>query len=251
MKSSSLLFCLIALLAFNAPDKKKIKIWLIGDSTMSVKEKKAYPETGWGMPFVNFWDSTVTIDNRARNGRSSKSFISEKLWQPVFDHLNEGDYVFIQFGHNDESKEKGERYSNPDEFKANLLKYVTESRSKKALPVLVTPVARRKFDDAGQIKETHGEYPALVKQVAAENNVPCIDLNEKTKVLLQQFGPDASKYLFNYLSPGEHPNYPTGLSDDTHFNELGARKIAQIVLAEIKNIKLGLAERISVLPVKK
>lgn len=250
MKKACLLFTLFALMAFNFSEKKKIKIWLIGDSTMSVKEKKAFPETGWGMPFVHFWDSTVTVDNRAINGRSSKSFIVEKLWQPVLENLNEGDYVFIQFGHNDESKEKGERYSTPDEFKANLLKFVTESRSKKAIPVLLTPVARRKFDAAGEIKETHGEYPALVKQVAAENNVPCIDLNEKTKALLQHFGPEASKYLFNYLAPGEHPNYPNGLSDDTHFSELGARKTAQLVLAEIKNMKLKLAEHIVVPPIK-
>jgi lysophospholipase L1-like esterase len=236
----------IFMMAFAIPEKKKIKIWLIGDSTMSIKEVKAYPETGWGMPFVNFWDSTVTVDNRAKNGRSSKSFIAEKLWQPVVDNLQEDDYVLIQFGHNDESKDKGERYSTPDEFKANLLRYITESRSKKAIPVLITPVARRKFDESGKIMETHGEYPGLVKQVAVENNVPLIDLGEKSKLLLQQLGPEASKYLFNYLVPGENPNYPDGRQDDTHFSELGARKIAEIVLAEIKNLKLELADRIIV-----
>jgi lysophospholipase L1-like esterase len=245
------LSCLLILMAFSTAEKKRIKVWLIGDSTMSVKEKKAYPETGWGMPFVNFWDSTVTVDNRAKNGRSSKSFFAENLWQPVLDNLQEGDYVFIQFGHNDESKDKGERYSTPEEFKANLLRYVTESRSKKAIPVLITPVARRKFDENGQVKETHGEYPALVKQVAAENNVLLIDLGEKSKALLQQMGPDASKYLFNYLTPGEHPNYPEGKQDDTHFSELGARKIAEIILSEIKDLKLELAERIFIPPVKK
>ncbi len=250
MKKISLLVSLLAIMGFTFPQKKKIKVWLIGDSTMAVKEIKAYPETGWGMPFVNFWDSTVTIDNRARNGRSSKSFIAEKLWQPVIDNLQEGDYVFIQFGHNDESKDKGERYSTPDEFKANLLRYVTDSRSKKAIPVLITPVTRRKFDESGNITETHGEYPALVKQVAAENKVPLIDLDEKSKALLQQVGPEASKYLFNYLSPGEHPNYPDGKQDDTHFSELGARRMAELVLAEIRNLKLELAERIIVVPLK-
>ncbi len=251
MKRIILFATLSIMMAFRMADKKKIKIWMIGDSTMSIKEKKAYPETGWGMPFVNFWDSTVTVDNRAKNGRSSKSFIKENLWQPVVDNLQEGDYVFIQFGHNDESKEKGERYSTPDEFKANLLRYVTESRSKKAIPVLLTPAARRKFDENGQIKETHGEYPELVRQVAKENNVPLIDLSEKSKALLQQYGPETSKYLFNYLATGEHPNYPAAVSDDTHFNELGARKMAQLVLAEIRNLKLELADRIVVPPVKK
>src|SRR5688572_5424709 len=114
-------FCLMA---FAMPQKKNITLWLCGDSTMSVKETKAYPETGWGMPFVHFWDSTVKVENRAKNGRSTKTFISEKLWQGVIDNVKEGDYVFIQFGHNDESKEKTERYTTPAEYKANLLKFV-------------------------------------------------------------------------------------------------------------------------------
>ena len=240
----------LTFMAFGFPAKKKITVWLIGDSTLSVKEKKAYPETGWGMPFTAFWDSTVIVDNRAKNGRSSKSFFAENLWQPVLNNLQEGDYVLIQFGHNDESKDKGERYSSPEEFKSNLARYVNESRSKKATPVLITPVTRRKFDEAGQIKETHGGYADLVKQVASENNVPLIDLNEKSKSLLQQMGPEASKYLFNYLTPGEHPNYPDGKQDDTHFSEFGARKMAEIVLSEIKTLKLELADRI-VVPIKK
>src|SRR4051794_29541760 len=91
----------ITLLAFTVPPKKKIKLWLIGDSTMSIKQTKAYPETGWGMPFAYFWDSTVTVDNLAQNGRSTKSFLAEKRWQPVTDSMQAGDYVFIQFGHND------------------------------------------------------------------------------------------------------------------------------------------------------
>lgn len=97
----------LALLSWIAPDKKKIRVWMAGDSTMSIKEVKAYPETGWGMPFAYFFDSTVTVENRARNGRSTKTFITEKRWQDIADNLQEGDYVFIQFGHNDEVKEKG------------------------------------------------------------------------------------------------------------------------------------------------
>jgi lysophospholipase L1-like esterase len=124
------------------------------------------------------------------------------------------------------------------------VKYVTETRNKKAIPVLLTPVARRKFDDKGEPRETHEEYAPLVRQVAKEYQVVLIDLDEKSKTLLKQFGPDASKYLFNYLAPDENPNYPEGKEDDTHFNELGARKIAGIVLAEIRSLKLELADRI-------
>jgi lysophospholipase L1-like esterase len=227
-----------------APPKKKIKVWLIGDSTMANKETKAYPETGWGMPFVYFFDSTVVVDNRAKNGRSTKSFIEEGLWKPVEENLQEGDYVLIQFGHNDEVKEKVGRYTTPDEFKQNLLRYVNESRAKKAIPILISPVARRSFDSTGNVKETHPLYTDIVKLTAQEANVPFIDLDQKSMKLLQQYGPENSKGLFNYLEPGEHPNYPEGQKDNTHFSELGARKMAELVLAEIKSLNLELADRI-------
>jgi lysophospholipase L1-like esterase len=243
MKKYSILSGLLISLLM-VPTKKNITIWLIGDSTMSKKEVRAYPETGWGMPFSNFWDSTVTIENRAVNGRSTKSFLAENRWQPVVDKLQEGDYVFIQFGHNDESKDKGERYTTPEEFRQNLLKYVTEAKARKAIPVLFTPVARKKFDENGKVKESHGVYPQMVKEVAAENNVLLIDLNEKSKLLYEQYGPETAKLLFNYLEPGEHPNYPDGKQDDTHFSELGARKIAELILKEIRTNIPELAARI-------
>ena len=232
----------VFLMAFSLPSKK-IKIYLIGDSTIAIKEIKAYPETGWGMPFANFFDSTITVDNRAKNGRSTGSFIKEGLWQPVVDNLSEGDYVLIQFGHNDEVKTKA-TYTTEQEFSDNLTRYVNESRSKKAIPVLLTPVARRKFDSIGRIQGTHDVYSNLVRAVAKKMAVPLIDLDLKSQALLQQMGADASKYLFNHLQPGEHPNYPGGKIDDTHFSELGARKMAQIVLAEIKSLKLDLATHI-------
>ncbi|HZX74378.1 MAG TPA: rhamnogalacturonan acetylesterase [Cyclobacteriaceae bacterium] len=232
----------LALLSFNTAPRK-ITVYLIGDSTMANKETKAYPETGWGMPFKYFFDSTVVIDNRAKNGRSSKSFIAENLWQPVVDNLKEGDYVFIQFGHNDESVDKGDRYSSPEDFKKNLTKYITETRAKKANPILITPVARRKFVD-GKIDGTHKEYSPLVIEVAKVQHVPLIDLDMKSQALLQKFGEETSKLLFLQLEPGEHPNYPEGKIDNTHFSEMGARLMAQIVLSEVKNQKLELADRI-------
>jgi lysophospholipase L1-like esterase len=244
--------CLISLLflvAFALPPKK-IKVWLIGDSTMSIKEVKAYPETGWGMPFAHFFDSTVIVDNRAKNGRSTKSFIEEGLWKPVVDNLSEGDYVFIQFGHNDEVPTK-KTYTTEEQFKNNLVRYVNESRAKKAIPVLITPVARRKFDSAGKVVGTHEVYSEIVRAVARQLNVHFIDLDKKIQALFQQFGPEPSEFLFNHLQPGEHPNYPEGRVDDTHFSELGARKIAEIVLAEIKELKLPLANHIYQPPAKK
>jgi lysophospholipase L1-like esterase len=238
-------------ISFFLTEKKKIKIFMAGDSTMAIKEIKAYPETGWGMPFVYFFDSTVTVDNRAKNGRSTRTFISEGLWQKLIDDVHEDDYVFIQFGHNDEVKEKTDRYTSPEDYKANLIRFIIETRNKKANPVLLTPVTRRQFDSTGHIKETHLIYSNLVREVAKQQKVPLIDMDEKSKALLQQFGAENSKWLFMQLQPGEHPNYPDGRNDNTHFNELGARLMAQLVLNEIKELKLDLAKRIINNSVKK
>ncbi|QDA58584.1 rhamnogalacturonan acetylesterase [Hymenobacter jejuensis] len=233
----------LMLMGFTASPPAKIKVYLIGDSTMANKEVKAFPETGWGMPFAVFFDETVTVDNRAQNGRSTKSFIAENRWQPVAYDLKPGDYVLIQFGHNDEVPTKA-TYTPEADFKANLVRFITETRSKKATPILITPVARRKFDAAGKIEETHAAYAGLVRTVAQANNVPLIDLDKESQEMLQQFGVENSKLLFNHLAPGEHPNYPDGREDNTHFSELGARKMAELVLADIRNLKLELADRI-------
>lgn len=250
MKKIAFFIAIIISLSFSIMQKKKTTIWMIGDSTMAVKEKKYYPETGWGMPFVQFWDSTVTIENRAKNGRSTKSFLKENLWKPVFDELQEGDYVFIQFGHNDEIPTK-QTATSPAEFKENLEKYVNETRAKKAIPVLLTSVARRKFDSTGVLVDTHQQYAAITTAVARQMDVLLIDVNKSSMELLKQMGPQSSAYLFNHLSPGEHPNYPEGKTDDTHFNELGARRMAELVFNDIRHSNLELKTRIVVPAVKK
>jgi lysophospholipase L1-like esterase len=158
MKSLALFFGLLVFGFFKPSEKKKIRIFMAGDSTMSIKETRFYPETGWGMPFVHFWDSAVTVVNKSKNGRSTKSFRAEGLWQEIMTDLSEDDFVIIQFGHNDEVKEKVERYTTAEEFSANLERFIQEVRSKKATPILLTPVARRKFDSTGQLVDTHLQY---------------------------------------------------------------------------------------------
>jgi lysophospholipase L1-like esterase len=232
------------------PGKKKIKIFIAGDSTASIKDVKAYPETGWGMPFVYFWDSTVTVVNKAKNGRSTKSFKNEGLWKQIMDESSDGDYVFIQFGHNDEVPTKSNATTEP-EFKNNLEQYVTETRSKNAIPVLLTPMARRNFDSlSGKIKGTHDVYAQIIRDVAKEEKVVLFDMDKLTQALYQHFGVENSKLLFLQLKPAEHPNYPGGKEDNTHFSELGARLVAELVLQEIRNQIPQLADRIYA-PVKK
>jgi lysophospholipase L1-like esterase len=252
-KKNTLLLLMIGamILGFAYQQKKKINIFIAGDSTASIKETKAYPETGWGMPFVHFWDSSVTIVNKAKNGRSTKTFLSEGLWQSIIDNAGEGDYIIIQFGHNDESKEKKERYATPDTFMMNLSRFVHEARAKKAIPILFTPVSRRRFDSTGTALETHKEYSALVKAVAEKENVFCFDLDTQSRALYQQMGMENSKLLFLQLQKGEHPNYPDGRDDNTHFNELGARLIAQMILQKLKAQFPDLKERVIIPPPKK
>lgn len=213
---------------------------------MCLYDANRFPITGWGMPFTNYFDPSVTIDNRARGGRSTRTFLSENRWQPIADSLQEGDYVLIQFGHNDEAKEPQyvDRYTPVPDYKKNLIKFITETRNKKGIPVLITPVTRRQFDQAGNIKETHIEYSKAVYEIGEAYKVPVIDLDKKSRELLQTYGPENAKLLFMDFQPGEEPIYPQGQHDNTHFNNYGARKISELVLAEIERLHLGLADHI-------
>jgi lysophospholipase L1-like esterase len=254
MKKIAAVILLLAIAtAFMLPDKKKIRVYLIGDSTMCEYDMSRTPLTGWGMPFKYFFDSTVEIENRARGGRSTRTFISENRWQPIADSLQEGDYVLMQFGHNDEAKEERykDRYTPVADYKINLIKFIEETSNKKANPVLITPVTRMRFDKEGKIEETHKEYSAAVWEVGKQMNTPVIDLDAKSRNVLQQLGPVNSKLLFMQLDSLQHPNYPNGQKDNTHFNEFGARRMAELVLAEIRNLKLELAERIVKPAIKK
>jgi lysophospholipase L1-like esterase len=245
MKKSALIF-VMALFSYSLPPEKKVHVYLIGDSTMCEYEQKRAPLTGWGMPFKYFFDSNVIIDNRAKGGRSTRTFLSEGRWQPIADSLKEGDYVLMQFGHNDEAKEERykDRYTSVSDYKTNLVKFITETRAKKAIPVIITPVSRMRFDSNGKQQETHAEYTAACYGIAKQHNVPLIDLDKKSRELYDQLGPENTKLLFMQLQPGENPSYPEGQKDNTHFNEYGARRIAQLVLQQIKQLDLELSEHI-------
>ena len=151
----------------------QITVFIAGDSTAANKTADRRPETGWGEMLQQHFDpAKVKVDNRALNGRSTKSFIAEGKWTALIDSVKKGDFVFIQFGHNDQSKDKGERYTPPEDFKKNLIKFVDEVRAKGANPVLMTPVMRRRFDKDGKFYDTHGDYPGYTRAVAARTKGP-------------------------------------------------------------------------------
>ena len=215
--------------------KRPVEVHLAGDSTMAAKLPEKRPETGWGEALQQYFaPSKVRVVNHAMNGRSTRTFISEGRWQQLVDSLHRGDWVLIQFGHNDESKEKVDRYTPPEDFRRNLARFVADVRARHASPVLLTPVRRRKFDAAGHLVDTHGEYPDLVRRVAAESHVPLLDLHARTGELLTAWGPDSSRRLFLQLAPGEHANYPQGVEDNTHFSPRGAEEVARLVVGEIQ-----------------
>jgi len=233
---------ILLLMSFTLWKKKDITVYMIGDSTMSIKQPKSFPETGWGMEFGQFFDKSVTIDNRALNGRSTLSFQTEKRWHPVVDNLKEGDYVVIEFGHNDEKIDKPGVGTSLDQFRDNLVKFVTETRSKKATPILMTPIARRSFKN-GELTDTHKGYPDVVRRVADSLQVPFVDMLKKTEDWLRQAGDKPSKKFFNHVDAG-HPNYPDGKKDDTHLSPEGAKQIAALAVQGIKELKIDLVTRL-------
>jgi lysophospholipase L1-like esterase len=224
-------------------NNKPITIFTIGDSTMANKKIEVFPETGWCQVLNQYFDESVTIKNHAVNGRSSKSFIDEGRWKAVLDSLQPGDFVFIQFGHNDQKDYDSTRYTTPfGTYTANLEKFVNETREKGATPILFTSIVRRKFDENGKLTDTHGDYPVATRQVAEKLNVPCIDLQKITEKWVNDLGNEPSKAMFLWTEPNE--KFPEGRKDDTHLCEKGANEIARLAVAEIRNQGLEISKRI-------
>ncbi|MBO9586338.1 MAG: rhamnogalacturonan acetylesterase [Flavobacterium sp.] len=229
-------YILLALLISTAAVAQKTTLYCIGDSTMAnKKDPDKNPEHGWAQVLQPFFTNNVTVVNKAVNGRSTRSFIAEKRWDSIYTKLKKGDYVFIEFGHNDAKIEDPSRYTNPHTaYRYNLIKFVKESRAKGAIPVLLTSISRRNFNEKGVLVPTHGNYPLETRLVAQELNVPFIDLEYYTELLEQSYGPEKSKELHLHFKAGENPYYDKDKADDTHLSLLGATSIAKIVVNQIK-----------------
>ncbi len=211
---------------------------------MATKPAEARPEVGWGEYLQSqLDDSKVKVENHAQNGRSTKSFIAEGRWQKIVDSLKKGDYVFIEFGHNDQKSEDPKRYAAPNgDYRQNLIRFVKDVRAKKAFPVLLTPIMRRRFDENGKFFDTHGEYPDAVRKVAAELKVPLIDMHRKSEAIITKFGVEESKKLFLFLRENESPTRPKKLEDNTHLRAFGAEQMARAAADGIRETKMGLAK---------
>ncbi|MCR5819278.1 MAG: rhamnogalacturonan acetylesterase [Prevotella sp.] len=248
-------FALLILLMLTAADKERTTtIFMIGDSTMANKDiSKGKKERGWGMALQCFFDDNIVIDNHAVNGRSSLSFINEGRWDAVLKKMKPGDYVIIQFGHNDE-KPKADRHTDPGStFDYNLAKFVRETREHGGTPILMNCVVRRNFakvapkndDDealrnqtfadapklveSDSLVDTHGLYRVAPRDVAKRMNVHFVDANKITHNLEQGLGKEASKKLHMWFLPGEEPSVPAGKQDNTHYNIYGAHVVAGLL----------------------
>lgn len=234
-----LLLLLISGLAFMQPDKKPT-IFLIGDSTCANKPLEDNPERGWGQLLPNFLTRDIEVQNHAMNGRSTKSFIREHRWDTVMSRLKAGDFVMIQFGHNDQKVADTNRSAPAHTlYKENLIRFVNDVRSKGATPILLTPVMRRKFDEQGKFVDQHGDYPAVVKEVAAELKVALIDMHKSSEELIVKEGVENSKRLFLHI-PAGHFKDKKDKEDNTHFSEYGAASMASLVCQAIKEQHLPL-----------
>ena len=203
-------------------------IFLLGDSTVADQPREPY--NSWGQMLTSFFKPGVAIANHAESGESLRSSVSANRLDKVLSLMKRGDYLFIQYGHNDE-KEKGEGVGPFTTYKSDLKKFVLEARQRGGIPVLITPVQRRTFDTEGKITNSHGDYPEAVRQVAKEENVPLIDLNLMSKALYESWGPEKSKLAFA-------PN------DNTHHNDYGSLEIAKLIVAGIKANKLAISDRL-------
>lgn len=226
--------------------QQKPTLFLIGDSTMANKENPdKNPEHGWGQVLPQFLISGIEIQNHAVNGRSSKSFRTEGRWDKLEKQLKKGDFVIIQFGHNDQKIKDSTKFTNPyTQYRANLERYVYEARAKGAIPVLMTSIVRRNFNDNGVLIDTHKEYPLVVRMVANDLKVPFVDMQLLTEQMEIAYGPENSKKLHLYYKEGEDPYYPKGKEDDTHLSRLGAETVAKLAAKSLKALKIGLEKYI-------
>ena len=250
-----LILAFTALIVLTAFQQDKVTtIFIIGDSTAANKDiSGGKQERGWGMALQCYFDDNILVDNHAVNGRSSLSFIREGRWDKVLEKIRPGDYVIIQFGHNDE-KSGEKRHTDPGStFDYIMAKYVRETREKGGIPVLMNCVVRRNFftkapqnDDDESLRtttfkdgvkmvegdsliDTHGLYRVAPRDVAQRMNVHFVDANQITHNLEQGLGTEASKKLHMWFRPGEEPSVPDGRQDNTHYNVYGAHVVAKLL----------------------
>jgi len=214
-------------------------VYVAGDSTASVYLSTEAPRAGWGQALAVFATPRLAVDDRALSGASSKSFYDLGLLDGILADIRRGDRLLISFGHNDEKVTDPARGTDPyTTYQGYLRRYLDGARQRGALPALVTSVERRRFDAQGHAYASHGLYPQAMRDLAAQENVPLIDLQALSLARWEQLGAEATKQYFLWLAAGLSPNYPTGVADNTHFQAHGAIEVARLVARELHRLRL-------------
>lgn len=211
------------------------RLFVTGDSTASTYSAREAPRAGWGQTLGLFLGGGATVDNRALSGASSKSFADLGLLDGVLADIRPGDHLLVSFGHNDSKSDDPARHTEPwSTYQEQLTAYIDGARERGARPVLVTPVERRRFTADGTPRESHGDYPAAMRALAEREDVPLVDLTALSLELWGALGPEGTTDHFLWLEAGEHPNYPEGVQDNTHFQARGAIEVARLVAADLR-----------------
>ena len=226
---------LASVFALAVPDTSAAVLYIAGDSTVMTYKSgyNLYPQQGWGGRLPDYLSTGVTISNRAIGGRSSKSFVDEGRLQAILDVIKPGDYLFVQFGHNDGRL-------GTATYKQYLAMYVDGAKQRGAIPVLVTPMCRRNYDSTGKFINDFTAYADTMKQLATEKAAKLLDLNAKSIAWYNTIGAPATEAVFLWLQPGVYPNFPNGVQDRTHFQEYGAGQMARFVTQGIEELNLGI-----------
>jgi lysophospholipase L1-like esterase len=237
----------LALLALGVPalaTPAPMQVFIASDSTAAEYSPEQYPQLGWGMVLKCAFSDDVVVRDYAQGGRSSKSFITEGFFTQIENEIHAGDTLLIQFGHND-SKDDPARFTAPDgDYKTWLSRYIDMAHAKGAQPVLITPVTRRKFEN-GLLVDTHAPYAKAMRELAAATRTPLIDLTADSMRWISALGDEASKRLFLVYTPADHiARFPDGNTDNTHFSEIGARHVAELVAQRLAQLKLPVSKRV-------
>ncbi|HUD94795.1 rhamnogalacturonan acetylesterase [Sphingobium sp.] len=221
-------------------------ILIAGDSTASTYKGDRYPQTGWGQMLSCGLSPEVRVSNHAMGGRSTRTFLSEGRWERLLGEVTPGDTVLIQFGHNDATRAKPERWAPAQtDYRDNLLRFIWDVRTAGGTPVLVTPVARRSFGADGKAKADFADYSAVMRDLSASTHAPLIDLEALSRAWVDRAGQDASKAYYLHYKPEDHaPGFPKGIADNTHFSEVGARNVANLVAGGLKALNLPISAKV-------
>ena len=221
-------------------------IYIASDSTAQTYDASYAPQAGWGQTLGQFFSDEVTVDNRAIGGRSSRSFVEEGRLDDILDEIQPGDYLFVQFGHNDATISRPERYTTPEQYQQLLREeYIAGARARGATPVILTPVSRRDFDPTtGRFNVSFPEYVDKAIEVAQQEHVPLIDLGASSRAFLDAMGPLEAQSVFLHVPVGVYENRPDGTIDETHFQEYGATEMARLIAQDVARLDIPLADEV-------